>query len=549
MHAPTENHWSAVKRILRYLHGTVEHGMLIRRSSGSTLQAFTDVLWNQKAEYKALADTVAELTWLQALLHELEEEAFNLLDRNFCKFFRKSNRLGRNNRFGNGGNRFRRGRKNIFGNKGGKSSKQKGACYNCGIEGHLLVNVESQKRTMILSEELGVIVKMLHHTDPAKPKTDLGLGGSVDMCELAVGPDFEFQIGFARFNTIITSLKALDEGFSSKNYVRKFLRALHPKWRAKVTTIKESKDLSSLALDELIGNLKVYELVIEKYSKIYKGQKERVMSIALKAKKKSSNDETLTSESDDEEYAMVVRNFKKFFKRKGKFVRQTREEKKSFRQRDDKKSKSDRKCFRCGDPNHLIGDCPNPQRNKDQKVFVGGCWSDSENDAEDKTNDETCRVLSLFVLFFVADYFGFTFFKRSCLSADRPLGQVILWFLWSLVVSVSVVIENIAGGAAHAGVDERLFVLLSDWVDGAGVADGAVGCGVNLIEYTLEGHGGLERDFENRTSREDSSCWMCGSFCGVRIVRIVWTQHKSDQLARGAIWSCGRAIVPSLAMW
>nr|GEV46639.1 UBN2 domain-containing protein [Tanacetum cinerariifolium] len=35
--------------------------------------------------------------------------------------------------------------------------------------------------------------------------------------------------GFARFNTLITSLKDLDEGFSSKNYVRKFLRALHPK--------------------------------------------------------------------------------------------------------------------------------------------------------------------------------------------------------------------------------------------------------------------------------------------------------------------------------
>nr|GEY76943.1 copia protein [Tanacetum cinerariifolium] len=36
------------------------------------------------------------------------------------------------------------------------------------------------------------------------------------------------------------------------NYVRKFLRALHPKWRAKVTTIEESKDLTSLSLDELI---------------------------------------------------------------------------------------------------------------------------------------------------------------------------------------------------------------------------------------------------------------------------------------------------------
>ncbi|GKB49808.1 hypothetical protein Tco_0900561, partial [Tanacetum coccineum] len=100
---------------------------------------------------------------------------------------------------------------------------------------------------------------------------------------------------FARFNSIITSLKALYEGFSSKNYVRKFLRALHPKLRAKVIAIEESKDLSSLALDELIGNLKVHKVVMEKDSKIYRGKKERVKSIALKAKKESSDDETLTS--------------------------------------------------------------------------------------------------------------------------------------------------------------------------------------------------------------------------------------------------------------
>ncbi|GJX22763.1 putative reverse transcriptase domain-containing protein [Tanacetum coccineum] len=128
--------------------------------------------------------------------------------------------------------------------------------------------------------------------------------------------------------------------------------------------IEESKDLSSLALDELIGNLKVHEVVMEKDSEIYRGKKERVKSIALKAKKESSDDETSTSGSDDEEYAMAVRNFKKFFRRKGKFVRQPREEKKSFRQRDEKKGKSDQKCS----------------------------WSDSENDAEDKTNDETCLM-------------------------------------------------------------------------------------------------------------------------------------------------------------
>ncbi|GKB27114.1 hypothetical protein Tco_0866515 [Tanacetum coccineum] len=45
--------------------------------------------------------------------------------------------------------------------------------------------------------------------------------------------------------------------------------------------------------------------------------------------------------------------------------------------------------LRCGDPNHLIGDFLKPSRNKDQKAFIRGSWSDSENDVEDKTNDET----------------------------------------------------------------------------------------------------------------------------------------------------------------
>nr|GEZ15527.1 zf-CCHC domain-containing protein/UBN2 domain-containing protein [Tanacetum cinerariifolium] len=173
---------------------------------------------------------------------------------------------------------------------------------------------------------------------------------------------------FAIFNTIITSLKVLDEGFSSKNYVRKFLRDLYPKWRANVMVIKELKDLSSLALDELMINLKVHEVVMEKDFKIYKGKNERIKSIALKAKKDSSDDdETSTSGSDDEEYAMAIRNFKKCFRRKGKFVRQPREERKSLRQ------------------SHLIGDYPKTSRNKDQKAFIRCSWSNSEKDAEDKT--------------------------------------------------------------------------------------------------------------------------------------------------------------------
>ncbi|GJR42712.1 zf-CCHC domain-containing protein [Tanacetum coccineum] len=134
---------------------------------------------------------------------------------------------------------------------------------------------------------------------------------------------------FARFNTIITSLKALDEGCSNKNYVRKFLKALHPKWRAKVTAIEESKDLTSLSLDELIGNLKVHEMIINKDSKIVKAKGE-MRSLALKDKNESSDEECLTSKSEEEEYTMVVRDFKKFFKRRGRFVRQQWNDKKTF---------------------------------------------------------------------------------------------------------------------------------------------------------------------------------------------------------------------------
>ncbi|GJU28654.1 zf-CCHC domain-containing protein [Tanacetum coccineum] len=198
---------------------------------------------------------------------------------------------------------------------------------------------------------------------------------------------------FAKFNTIITSLKALDEGFSSKNCVRKFLRALHPKWRAKVTAIEESKNLTTLSLDELIGNLKVYEEVIKKDSETVKNKREQSRSIALKARKESSDEDSSTSDSEDEEYAMAVRNFKKFFKRQGRFVKQPYEERRSFqRNKDDKNKTSERKCFKCGDPNHLIGECPKQLKYQNQRAFVGGAWSDSDDDEEEKTKDEKCLM-------------------------------------------------------------------------------------------------------------------------------------------------------------
>ncbi|GKA65006.1 hypothetical protein Tco_0764713 [Tanacetum coccineum] len=156
--------------------------------------------------------------------------------------------------------------------------------------------------------------------------------------EFIITDDETIDCAFARFNTIITSLKALDESFSSRNHVRKFLRALPTKWHPKVTAIEESKDLSTLPLDELIGNLKIYEVILKKDLEISKSKKEKYKSLALKARKALSEEEETSSNTDDEEYAMAVRDFKKFIRRRGKFVCQPYDDKKNFRKvKEDKK--------------------------------------------------------------------------------------------------------------------------------------------------------------------------------------------------------------------
>ncbi|GJR75657.1 zf-CCHC domain-containing protein [Tanacetum coccineum] len=110
-------------------------------------------------------------------------------------------------------------------------------------------------------------------------------------------------------------------------------------------------------------------MIIKKDSEIVKAKVER-KSIALKAKKESSDEVCSTSDSEDEEYSMATFQ----------------------RSRDDKNGKSDRKCFRCGDPNHLIGECPKPPKDKNQRAFVEGSWSDSGEEDDEKVKHETCRV-------------------------------------------------------------------------------------------------------------------------------------------------------------
>ncbi|GJS64399.1 hypothetical protein Tco_0678963 [Tanacetum coccineum] len=62
--------------------------------------------------------------------------------------------------------------------------------------------------------------------------------------------------------------------------------------------------------------------------------------------RKVSSDEVESCSGSDEEYAMAVRDFKKFFRRRGKFIRQPHDDKKNFwKVKEGKKGKEDRRCF------------------------------------------------------------------------------------------------------------------------------------------------------------------------------------------------------------
>ena len=96
MHTPREPHLTALKRILRYLCGSLDYGLLLRPSPTSELVVYTDADWagcpdthrstsgytvflgtnlvscsSAEAEYRVVANDVAEASWLRQLLHEL----------------------------------------------------------------------------------------------------------------------------------------------------------------------------------------------------------------------------------------------------------------------------------------------------------------------------------------------------------------------------------------------------------------------------------------------------------------------------------------------
>ncbi|GJS12756.1 hypothetical protein Tco_0407228 [Tanacetum coccineum] len=149
----------------------------------------------------------------------------------------------------------------------------------------------------------------------------------------------------------------------------------------KLRTIEESNNLTTLSLDELIGNLKVYEEVIKKDSKTVKSKRKQSRSIALKARKESSDDDSSdtligdrTTTTSKKEHSFNPYTLPKYYSLK--------------ENKDDQKMAMANEMLLSVEIQIISSENRSKLSKYQNQGFVGGSWSDSDKDKEEKTKEE-----------------------------------------------------------------------------------------------------------------------------------------------------------------
>jgi hypothetical protein len=125
--------------------------------------------------------------------------------------------------------------------------------------------------------------------------------------EIKILEDETFREFYSKMSDLRNSMVSLGKTVSDVKLIHKILRSLPERFRIKVTTIEENKDLEEMKIEELVGSLQTYEPSLPLVKK--------VKTIALKASKKkvevSSEDD---SEDEEKAVAMLAKNFRRLMR-------------------------------------------------------------------------------------------------------------------------------------------------------------------------------------------------------------------------------------------
>ena len=178
------------------------------------------------------------------------------------------------------------------------------------------------------------------------------------------------------------------------------MNSIPERFHAKITAIKESKDIDKIPLIELVGNLQTYELGLTRIGKSSNGK-----SMALKAK--SSDTDESSNNEDSKMKSYITRQFKKFMKNANgkRFDKDCKQSSSSQFQSQDKEKKdardggqytipSEPKCVGYQDFSHMKQECPTYLKTIGKSEALAATLSDIE--PEDDSNNEDDGILNAF---------------------------------------------------------------------------------------------------------------------------------------------------------
>jgi hypothetical protein len=185
--------------------------------------------------------------------------------------------------------------------------------------------------------------------------------------EIKMLEDETFGEFYSMMSDLRNSMVSLGKPISDVKLIRKILRSLPKRFRIKVTTIEESKDLEEIKIEELVGSFQTYELSLPPVKKL--------KTVALKASEKKVE---ASSEDDFEEeekvVAMLANNFRRLMRDdrfKKKFSKKVKKAPREAElEEEEKKDPRGPRCFECSGFGHIRADCKNLKKSKGKAYNV-----------------------------------------------------------------------------------------------------------------------------------------------------------------------------------
>jgi hypothetical protein len=196
-----------------------------------------------------------------------------------------------------------------------------------------------------------------------------------------------FREFYTKVSDLRNSMVSHGKQISDVKLIRKILRSLPERFRIKVTTIEESKDLEEMKIEELVGSLQTYEYSLPPVRK--------AKTIALKASKASKKKSIVSSDEDsdvdEDAVAMLAKNFECFMKNnkfKKKFSNRLRKAPHTAdTEKEEKKDLRGPQCFECSGFGHIRTECANLKKQRG-KAF-NATLSDKSEKEEETPEEET----------------------------------------------------------------------------------------------------------------------------------------------------------------